>query len=198
MAKLFITDYASYNAGLQFVIGQWYDLEDYDDVEELENQVKENYRNAINSDSNTAKLYAENWIDIEDLELMVTDYEGFPKEYYSESWDYKLIQKILDAKDIIEEFESIDDDTLLSYYHTYCSLTNEDMLYEFDEDFFRTHFSDPYESARCVHFGDVSWSHNYIRFDGAKNLESFESATDVIDEDELLIHIIENRSSYNK
>lgn len=46
-------------------------------------------------------------------------------------------------------------------------------VYEFDEDFFRTIFSDPYEAARAVYFGNIrSWSDAYVRFNGYGNLES--------------------------
>lgn len=44
---------------------------------------------------------------------------------------------------------------------------------EFDEYFFENNFqNNPYEAARATHFGNVSWNHDWIRFDGYANLES--------------------------
>ena len=65
-------------------------------------------------------------------------------------------------------------------------------VYEFDDDFFLTYFSDsPMDAARATYFGDIqSWSDEWIRFNGYGNLESLsdyafekelqESADDII------------------
>ncbi|WP_161980086.1 hypothetical protein [Streptococcus sp. S784/96/1] len=43
---------------------------------------------------------------------------------------------------------------------------------EFNEDFFRQNFTDPYESARATFFGNVNWNDEYVRFDGYNNLKT--------------------------
>jgi len=48
---------------------------------------------------------------------------------------------------------------------------DDDQMYPFDEDFFRTYFSDnPMEVCRATLFGDVNWLDEYIGFDGNGNL----------------------------
>ena len=80
-AKVFITDYRSYNEGKQFTAGEWYDLSEYDSADSLIEAVKEIYNNCGE--------------DSEDLELMITDFEGFPRELYSESFDSNLIDQAI-------------------------------------------------------------------------------------------------------
>lgn len=65
MAKVYVGTYAKHNAGS--IKGAWLDLEDYSDAEEFI--------------SACLKLHS----DEPDPELMFQDFEGFPREFYSES-----------------------------------------------------------------------------------------------------------------
>src|SRR5690554_218013 len=96
-AKLFVTDYASYNAGLQFVCGQWYDLGDYSDASELLEAVTEHYQETLNDPlyEDEKQQYEKNSINTNDLELMFTDFEGFPDSLYSESMSEDEINNII-------------------------------------------------------------------------------------------------------
>lgn len=64
--RIFVTTYKAYNEGRQFARGQWVDLDDYPDHDDLI--------------AHCAESVGET-----DPEFMVTDYEGFPRAWYSES-----------------------------------------------------------------------------------------------------------------
>lgn len=104
LAKLFVTDYASYNAGLQFVCGQWYDLEDYNDASELYDAIIEHYNNE--ADEQVKELFNKDEseeIELSDLELMFTDFEGFPDSLYSESLSSPELDQIIEFSNLDEE-----------------------------------------------------------------------------------------------
>jgi hypothetical protein len=51
----------------------------------------------------------------------------------------------------------------------------DEEVYDFDDEFFNVFFSNnPMEAARATCFGDVTWNHPYIRFDGYGNLQSMD------------------------
>jgi len=55
------------------------------------------------------------------------------------------------------------------------------------------------KAAQAVSFGDVSWNHEYITFDGYANLKSISkySVMAEIDQDEIIADIIEKPSNYS-
>jgi len=74
-----------------------------------------------------------------------------------------------------ELFNELDFRDKLSIYNDYCLeyRSGDDMIYDFDEEFFETSFSSPVDAARAVYFGSInSWSDEYIRFNRYGNLES--------------------------
>lgn len=77
-AKIFLTDYASYNNGTQFEFGHWVDLNDFDSAEELSDYIQEHFQEADEKSP----------LDSPREEIMITDFEGFPKEFYSESMSF--------------------------------------------------------------------------------------------------------------
>lgn len=174
-AKLFVTDYASYNDGKQFEHGHWVDLTDFDDADGFNEYLKEHFEKA----------------GINDPEPMFTDFEGFPSSYYSESMSQSELEKLF--KYIELDYENKSDDEKIGLWNEYCAEQNNgDDIYAFDEDFFNTFFNGkPMECARAAAFGNVNWSHEYIRFNGYGNLESFDNPVDTIDEDALIDYLIE-------
>lgn len=71
-------------------------------------------------------------------------------------------------------------------------------VHENDEDFFHTYFEGrPMEAVRAAHYGDYSFSDNYVRFDGYENLESlseYQYEQEIKDEvDEIIDAMIEKR-----
>ena len=92
-----------------------------------------------------------------------------------------------------ERFEELSSSDKLSLYNDYCfDVRNGNDFYAFDEEFFETYFSSSYDAARAVHFGSISWSDDYIRFDGRGNLESLSEAQLISDAEDNLEHIYEH------
>ena len=76
-ARIFVTDYASYNNGTQFEFGHWVDLDDFSDAEELEDYIKNHFEECDRKSPLGFGSIRE--------ELMITDFEGFPRNLYAES-----------------------------------------------------------------------------------------------------------------
>jgi hypothetical protein len=83
-----------------------------------------------------------------------------------------------------ERFYDLSLSDRLAIYNNYCVEygSGDDMIYDFDNDFFDMSFSSPMEAARATFFGNIkSWNDEYIKFDAYGNLESL-SEYDVIEE----------------
>lgn len=88
--RVFLADYASYNNGTQFEFGHWIDLDDYSDAEELNEYIREHFAEADKKSP----------LDSPREEIMITDYEGFPSHFYSESMNFD---------DLFEYFEKCEE-----------------------------------------------------------------------------------------
>jgi len=176
-AKLFVTDYASYNEGKQFEFGHWVDLTEFADAEEFNTYITTHFNDVVG---------------LQDFEPMYTDFEGFPDSLYSESMNDEELEKIF--KYIELDYENKDDSEKISLWNEYCSeQRNEDEIYDFDDEFFELFFSNkPMEAARAASFGEVNWSDDYISFDGYGNLKSLSNPINAIDENSLIEWLIEN------
>jgi hypothetical protein len=80
-AKIFLTDYASYNNGTQFEFGHWVDLADFNDADELNDYIVNHF----------AECDETSPLDSPREEIMITDFEGFPEEFYSESMSFEAL-----------------------------------------------------------------------------------------------------------
>ena len=183
--QIFLTDYASYNNGTQFEFGHWVDLTQFSYVDELNEYIKNHF----------AECDKESPLDeygSKREEIMITDFEGFPEEFYSESGcDFEKIFKYIEI-----DWENKSDDEKISLWNEYCSeQSNEGEIYNFDDEFFEIFFANkPMEAARAASFGNVNWFDDYIKFNGYGNLESMNSyeAINSIDESVLIEWLIEN------
>ena len=93
----------------------------------------------------------------------------------SETFERKL--EVVESK-----LRDMYDDDILPIWNEYCvEVYNNDYIYENDEDFFRENFSNSYEVARTICFGDSRFSDSYVMFDGYGNLKSLDWVTDIID-----------------
>lgn len=185
-AKIFLTDYASYNNGTQFEFGHWVELSDFSDSDELNDYISNHFEECDKKsplDEYGSKRE----------ETMITDFEGFPEEFYSESGcDFDKIFKYIEL-----DWENKSDDEKISLWNEYCSENNfDDTIHCFEDDFFETFFSgsEPMELFRLGCFSQISWSDNYIKFNGYGNLESMNDyeAVNSIDEAVLVEWLIEN------
>lgn len=182
--KIFLTDYASYNNGSQFEFGHWVELNDFSDADELNDYIVNHF----------AECDEKSPLDSPREETMITDFEGFPEEFYSESGcDFEKIFKYIEIG-----YEDLDDSEKISLWNEYCSeQSNDDEIFNFDDDFFEMFFDgkNPMEMFRLGCFSTVSWSDNYIKFNGYGNLESMNDyeAINSIDEAALITWLMENK-----
>ncbi|MBC7845535.1 MAG: antirestriction protein ArdA [Flavobacterium sp.] len=102
--QIFLTDYASYNNGTQFEFGHWVDLTGFSDADELNEYIINHF----------AECDKESPLDSPREEIMITDYEGFPEAFYSESMSFDALYNYLERcescdldNEIIEAFASL-------------------------------------------------------------------------------------------
>jgi hypothetical protein len=91
-ARIFLTDYNSYNNGTQFEFGHWIELSDFEDETELMKYIKNHFKYADKKSP----------IDGKREEIMITDYEGFPRELYSESMNEDAFREIYEFLNLEE------------------------------------------------------------------------------------------------
>ena len=173
-AQIFLTDYASYNNGTQFEFGHWVDLSQFSDVDELNDYITNHFEEC--DDKSPLDEYGS-----KREETMITDYKGFPEEFYIESGcNFEKIFKYIEL-----DWQNLSDKEKLNHWNEYCSENNfDDTIHNFDDDFFQNFFdgSEPMELFRLGCFSQISWSDEYIKFNGYGNLESFSNPAHEIDE----------------
>lgn len=183
-AKIFLTDYASYNNGTQFEFGHWVELSDFSDSDELNDYITNHFKEC--DEKSPLDQYGS-----KREETMITDFEGFPEEFYSESGcDFEKIFKYIEL-----DFENKSDSEKIGLWNEYCQEQNYEEIFHWDDDFFDIFFEGkPQEAARAASFGQLNWSDEYIKFNGYGNLESMSEyeAVNSIDETALIEWLIEN------
>ena len=75
-ARIFVTDYASYNEGTQFEFGQWVNLAHFETAEDLRQNILDHF-----SYCDTVRPLA---CGTPREEIMISDFEGFPGSLYDE------------------------------------------------------------------------------------------------------------------
>ena len=80
-ARIFVTDYASYNEGTQFEFGQWVNLAYFETAEDLTQNILDHF-----SYCDTVRPLA---CGTPREEIMITDFEGFPAAFYDECMDFE-------------------------------------------------------------------------------------------------------------
>ena len=100
---------------------------------------------------------------------------------------------------VIEYLEGLDDNELVSIWNEHCqsSGSGDDEIYSNDEDFFNTFFDGKViEAIRAVSYGEYSYNHEWVIFNGYANLESSDSPTEWIDLSEIADDILENEQNF--
>ena len=103
---------------------------------------------------------------------------------------------------VIELIESMDSNELMNINNIYCDANGyDDYIYENDEEFLQMAFgSDVGKAIRAVSYGNYTYSHNFVKFDGYGNLESMYIITpnDLAETVNIIAqHILENPELYN-
>jgi hypothetical protein len=82
----------------------------------------------------------------------------------------------MNTKQIIEAINNMTESELVELNNLYCQSINapDDEIFSNDEDFFETFFSGSgIKLAQAIFYGDYNYSHDYVRFNGYGNLETF-------------------------
>lgn len=80
-ARIFLTDYGSYNEGTQFEFGHWVSLDRFADADQLNAYISKHFKEADKKRPLGFGSIRE--------EIMITDFEGFPEAFYSECMDFE-------------------------------------------------------------------------------------------------------------
>ena len=143
-AKIFLTDYASYNNGTQFEFGHWITLTDFSDAKDLKDYIKNHFKEAD----------LKSPLDSPREEIMITDYENIPSFLYDEyGMQFEIIYSLIDYLEA-EGIESLENegDNLLYLWNEYCSDTrSEEHVYPFDEDYLESLIGTNPIDAWCLH-----------------------------------------------
>jgi len=150
--KVYVGTYGKYNAGNLF--GKWLDLSDYMDHDEFIDAARE-----LHNDEN-------------DPELMFQDYEAHEayEGLISESY---IDPKIWDIMDYMENEEPI------ALHNEFCSPDDRIMTWDEIEEWL-SNISGA-DAFRAGAYADISWSHEFFRFNGYGNLESTDYLEEWID-----------------
>ena len=102
------------------------------------------------------------------------------------------------TEQIKEIIENLPDSEIVSLWNDYQSEINgESQIYDFDDEFFETFFSDPAEAARATYFGKIeSWNAKYVQFNGYGNLEASNYLDDMVSYYDLANHIEGKQDEY--
>jgi hypothetical protein len=94
-AKLFVTDYASYNEGTQFEFGHWVELSDFSDADAFTDYLSNHFKQCDEKRPLGYGAMREEW--------MFTDFEDFPKQLYSESMNVKDMERLFEFLELNDE-----------------------------------------------------------------------------------------------
>lgn len=181
-ARIFLTDYASYNNGTQFEFGHWVDLGQFSEESELMEYISNHFKEA------DKKSPLDNFGSIRE-EVMITDFEGFPEQFYGESsCDWPKIFAWMEL-----DYDSLTDSEKVERWNEYCDHINSDgHIFPLDDDFLETRLpSDKVEAFQMGQNANINWSDDWAIFNGYGNMESISDPTDQIDEDALINYLIE-------
>lgn len=100
---------------------------------------------------------------------------------------------------IIEYLEGLDDSELVSIWNEHCQSINDidNEIYLNDEEFFNTFFDGRIiEAVRAVSYGEYSYNHEWVIFNGYANLESSDDPTEWVNLSEIADDILENEQNF--
>lgn len=103
---------------------------------------------------------------------------------------------------VLEWLTTLENNELVAVWNSYAYEHDTDnIIYNFNDEFFNEYFTDTMEAVRAWHFGpeNNSWNAPYIKFNGYGNLETLYGDCDELDcyfDDDFLDYIIENADDY--
>jgi hypothetical protein len=100
------------------------------------------------------------------------------------------IVKNIDA--VTEWLNGLSDSELIGVHNEYCRENSyDDEIYSNNEDFFNTFFSnDVIKAVQAVSYGSYKYTDTYVQFNGQGNLDSSNSAEDLVSIDDIARAIV--------
>lgn len=85
------------------------------------------------------------------------------------------METITTVQQIIDVINAMDQNELIQLNNEYSdAIGSDDQIFGNDQDFLETFFhSNPDSLARAIFYGDYNYSHEFVRFNGYGNLETF-------------------------
>lgn len=98
-----------------------------------------------------------------------------------------------------DEVDNLSDSEKFDCWNHYCDEANypDDRVFDNDEEFFSTSFSDMMEAVRAVCFGEYRYQDNWVKFDGNANLESSNDIDELISLSEMKGYIEDHPSDFS-
>ncbi len=102
-------------------------------------------------------------------------------------------------KAIEQYLNNCNDDELFIIHNEYCESCNysDDEVFNNDEEFLNTFFSNANDAVRAASYGDYNYSHSYVKFNGYANLDSSDYISTFVDVSEIANDILENEQNYS-
>ena len=188
-AKIFLTDYASYNNGTQFEFGHWVDLADFSDADELNDYIIEHFEECDEKSPLPCGTPRE--------EIMITDYEGFPSVLYSESMNFEQLFNLFEycEQNGIDSLEN-EGDNLVNLWNEYCQdnhMSDDEIFYFDDDNLLMLCGSNPMDIFNKGVNAQINWSDDYLVLDGYANIKSLSDPSREIDETAIIDWILETQ-----
>ena len=98
------------------------------------------------------------------------------------------------------EIKELTETQMMNLHNQFCESAKSvyDMIFENEEEFLNTFFSNDLNGlVRAINFGNYEYMHDYVKFDGYENLETFEYVSSEIDEIEIAQDLILNPQNYS-
>jgi hypothetical protein len=152
--RIFVTDYASYNNGTQFEFGHWVDLDDHSDADALAEYITNHFKECDKKSPLGFGCIRE--------ELMITDFEGFPRNFYSESsMDFEALYEYLalDEETQCKVAFLIDDGEDIEYAIEHCEdvYMHEDNGRQTHYELFEMMFPKASEADDNCQYVEINW-----------------------------------------
>lgn len=94
-------------------------------------------------------------------------------------------------KDVVaEKLDEVDFETKLEAYNHYCAENSYEEFLNNDEELFEIYFKNSLEAVRATQYGDYNFAHDYVKFNGYGNLDSY-------DEYQVEMEILQDTSFHN-
>ena len=99
---------------------------------------------------------------------------------------------------VLEYLNELSNSELVSIHNEYCQSINDsdNEIFDNNESFFEDHFSSISEAVRAASYGDFQFNHDYVKFDGYANLQSFNDPSGEVDLSDIANDILENPENY--